>query len=64
MPFNLAITEIVMMLLALGAMAALGYGVVRLLGRGGVGRDEFEAEKRDLERRIEALEKRNRLPKG
>ena len=64
MPFNLGIGEIVMMAAALGGLAALGYGVIRLLGHGGVSRDELEAEKRDLERRIEALEKRDRLPKG
>lgn len=64
MPFNLGITEIAMMVLSLGAMAAVGYGFIKLLGRGGVGREELEAEKRDLERRIQALEERERLPKG
>lgn len=67
MPFNLGILEIVIMVASLGGMAAVVYGVVRLVrhldGRV-VGRDELEAEKRRLERRIEALEERNRLPKG
>lgn len=64
MPFGLGISEIVMMVVSLGTMAAVVYGVVKLLGRGGVSRNELEAEKRDLERRIEALERRERLPKG
>lgn len=64
MPFGLGIGEIVMMVVSLGTMAAVVYGVVRLLGRGGVSRYELEAEKRDLERRIDALERRERLPKG
>lgn len=67
MPFNFGIVEIVMMAGVLGGFAAMGYGVVKVVrffdGRV-VGRDELEAEKRELERRIEALEKRNRLPKG
>lgn len=71
MPFNLGIGEIALIVASLGATAAVVYGVVRLLGRGvnllgsgGVGREELEAEKRALERRIEALERRDRLPKG
>ena len=64
MPFNLGILELGMILVLLGVLAAVGYGVLRLLGRGGVSREELETEKRDLERRIEALEKRERLPKG
>ena len=67
MPFNVSILEIVIMVASLGGMAAVVYGVVRLVRRldgGVVGRGELEAEKRRLERRIEALEERNRLPKG
>lgn len=64
MPFGLGIIEIGMMVAVLGVAAAVGYKAVKLLGRGGASREELEAEKRDLERRIEALERRERLPKG
>ena len=64
MPFNLGITELGLVVAVFGVMAAVGYKVVKFLGRGGVSREELEAEKRDLERRIEAVEERERLPKG
>ncbi|MDE2795889.1 MAG: hypothetical protein OXL34_13800 [Gemmatimonadota bacterium] len=65
MPFNLGIMEIGMIVMVLGAIAVVGVGAFKLIDRGTVGRrEELEAEKRHLERRIEALEKREQLPKG
>lgn len=65
MPFNFGIVEIGLIAGVLGAIAVVACGAFKLIDRGTVGsREELEAEKRHLERRIEALEKREQLPKG
>ena len=70
MPFGLGVSEFVMIVGILGVIviAAVGYGAIKLLGRsamgGSVSRQELEQVKQDLERKIEALEERERLPKG
>ena len=68
MPFGLGIGEVFLVAVPLGIIAGAGYLAVRHLGQsmigGSVSRQELEQVKQDLERKIEALEERERLPKG
>ncbi len=62
MPFGLGLMELVLVALMIGAMVGLVHVVFRL-SRGGR-RRELDEVRRDFEREVEAMKRRERLPKS
>ena len=64
MPFGIGVGEVFLLLMILGVVAGGVYLGARTISRlsGGERPREFESAKRDLEREIERMNRRKRLP--